>query len=37
MWHAARNACIDLGGNLATIPNEQVQGTYMGSVERTPH
>uniref|UniRef100_A0A663E991 Mannose receptor C-type 1 n=1 Tax=Aquila chrysaetos chrysaetos TaxID=223781 RepID=A0A663E991_AQUCH len=25
MWHAARDACIDLGGNLATIPNEQVQ------------
>ncbi|XP_051465466.1 macrophage mannose receptor 1-like isoform X2 [Apus apus] len=25
MWHAARDACINLGGNLATIPNEQVQ------------
>ncbi|XP_074013799.1 macrophage mannose receptor 1-like [Numenius arquata] len=25
MWHAARDTCIDLGGNLATIPNEQVQ------------
>ncbi|KAJ7408292.1 Macrophage mannose receptor 1 [Pitangus sulphuratus] len=24
-WHAARTACMDLGGNLATIPNEQVQ------------
>ncbi|NXS54327.1 MRC1 protein, partial [Brachypteracias leptosomus] len=26
-WHAARTACMNLGGNLATIPNEQVQGT----------
>lgn len=34
MWHAARDACINLGGNLATIPNEQVQGTYMGFTER---
>ncbi|XP_074721575.1 macrophage mannose receptor 1-like [Strix uralensis] len=25
MWHAARDACINLGGNLATISNEQVQ------------
>ncbi|GAB0184743.1 macrophage mannose receptor 1 [Grus japonensis] len=24
-WHAARTACMNLGGNLATIPNEQVQ------------
>ncbi|XP_053915277.1 macrophage mannose receptor 1 isoform X1 [Cuculus canorus] len=24
-WHAARDACIDFGGNLASIPNEQVQ------------
>uniref|UniRef100_A0A8C8RHJ4 Macrophage mannose receptor 1 n=1 Tax=Pelusios castaneus TaxID=367368 RepID=A0A8C8RHJ4_9SAUR len=24
-WHAARKACMDFGGNLATIPNEQVQ------------
>lgn len=34
MWHAARDACINLGGILATIQNEQVQGTYMGSIER---
>ncbi|XP_032929413.1 macrophage mannose receptor 1-like [Catharus ustulatus] len=25
MWHAARDVCFSLGGNLATIPNEQVQ------------
>uniref|UniRef100_A0A8B9SG96 C-type lectin domain-containing protein n=1 Tax=Anas platyrhynchos TaxID=8839 RepID=A0A8B9SG96_ANAPL len=24
-WHAARTACMNLGGNLATISNEQVQ------------
>ncbi|XP_064018398.1 macrophage mannose receptor 1 isoform X3 [Pogoniulus pusillus] len=24
-WHAARTACMNLGGNLASIPNEQVQ------------
>uniref|UniRef100_A0A8C3N529 Uncharacterized protein n=1 Tax=Geospiza parvula TaxID=87175 RepID=A0A8C3N529_GEOPR len=24
-WHAARDVCFSLGGNLATIPNEQVQ------------
>ncbi|XP_050795449.1 macrophage mannose receptor 1-like [Gopherus flavomarginatus] len=24
-WHAARTACVNLGGNLVTIPNEQVQ------------
>ncbi|XP_009079448.1 PREDICTED: macrophage mannose receptor 1-like, partial [Acanthisitta chloris] len=24
-WRAARTACMNLGGNLATIPNEQVQ------------
>uniref|UniRef100_H0YSP9 Macrophage mannose receptor 1 n=1 Tax=Taeniopygia guttata TaxID=59729 RepID=H0YSP9_TAEGU len=24
-WHAARDVCFNLGGNLATIPNEQVQ------------
>nr|XP_009671984.1 PREDICTED: macrophage mannose receptor 1-like [Struthio camelus australis] len=24
-WHAARDTCVDLGGNLATIPNEEVQ------------
>ncbi|CAM4522259.1 unnamed protein product [Caretta caretta] len=24
-WHAARTACMNLGGNLVTIPNEQVQ------------
>ncbi|KAM9024791.1 macrophage mannose receptor 1-like isoform 1-T1 [Ara ararauna] len=24
-WHAARTACMNLGGNLATIHNEQVQ------------
>uniref|UniRef100_A0A8C5T5E2 Mannose receptor C-type 1 n=1 Tax=Malurus cyaneus samueli TaxID=2593467 RepID=A0A8C5T5E2_9PASS len=24
-WHAARDVCFKLGGNLATIPNEQVQ------------
>ncbi|XP_014457049.1 macrophage mannose receptor 1 isoform X1 [Alligator mississippiensis] len=24
-WHAARKACMDLGGNLATIPNGEVQ------------
>ena len=34
MWHAAQNACISLGGNLATIPHEQVRRTYMGSIER---
>lgn len=31
-WHAARTACMNLGGNLATIPNEQVQGTANSSV-----
>uniref|UniRef100_K7FZT8 C-type lectin domain-containing protein n=1 Tax=Pelodiscus sinensis TaxID=13735 RepID=K7FZT8_PELSI len=25
MWHAARMACISLGGNLASIPNKEVQ------------
>ncbi|XP_067418418.1 macrophage mannose receptor 1-like [Emydura macquarii macquarii] len=25
MWHAARMACIKLGGNLASIPNKEVQ------------
>ncbi|XP_075778588.1 macrophage mannose receptor 1-like isoform X3 [Pelodiscus sinensis] len=25
MWHAARMACINLGGNLASIPNKEVQ------------
>ncbi|XP_050184740.1 macrophage mannose receptor 1-like isoform X1 [Myiozetetes cayanensis] len=25
VWHDARDACISLGGNLATIPNEHVQ------------
>ncbi|XP_027514430.1 macrophage mannose receptor 1-like [Corapipo altera] len=25
MWHDARDACINLGGNLATIPNEHMQ------------
>ncbi|XP_009084563.3 macrophage mannose receptor 1-like isoform X1 [Serinus canaria] len=24
-WHAAQDVCFNLGGNLATIPNEQVQ------------
>uniref|UniRef100_A0A8C5J7N2 MRC1 protein n=1 Tax=Junco hyemalis TaxID=40217 RepID=A0A8C5J7N2_JUNHY len=24
-WHAAQGVCFNLGGNLATIPNEQVQ------------
>uniref|UniRef100_A0A8C2SV91 Macrophage mannose receptor 1-like n=1 Tax=Coturnix japonica TaxID=93934 RepID=A0A8C2SV91_COTJA len=24
-WHDAREVCIDLGGNLASVPNEQVQ------------
>ncbi|OXB84688.1 UNVERIFIED_CONTAM: hypothetical protein H355_001165 [Colinus virginianus] len=24
-WHAARTACLNLGGNLATVPNEKVQ------------
>ncbi|RLW11503.1 hypothetical protein DV515_00001465, partial [Chloebia gouldiae] len=24
-WHAARDVCFNLGGNLATIPNERVQ------------
>lgn len=33
-WHAARDVCFKLGGNLASIPNEQVQGMYMGSMER---
>lgn len=28
-WHAARKACMDLGGNLATIPNGEVQGTVL--------
>nr|XP_047917806.1 macrophage mannose receptor 1-like isoform X1 [Anser cygnoides] len=25
VWHDARDVCINLGGNLATVPNEQVQ------------
>uniref|UniRef100_A0A8C3EQ91 Macrophage mannose receptor 1 n=1 Tax=Corvus moneduloides TaxID=1196302 RepID=A0A8C3EQ91_CORMO len=28
-WHAARNSCIDLGGNLATIPKKEVQAFLM--------
>ncbi|XP_041899532.1 macrophage mannose receptor 1-like [Corvus kubaryi] len=28
-WHAARNNCIDLGGNLATISKKEVQAFLM--------
>uniref|UniRef100_A0A8B9RWH5 Macrophage mannose receptor 1 n=1 Tax=Accipiter nisus TaxID=211598 RepID=A0A8B9RWH5_9AVES len=27
-WHSARSACIELGGNLASIHNEQVQAFF---------
>lgn len=33
VWHDARDICINLGGNLATVPNEQVQGTYTSFTE----
>lgn len=32
-WHDAREVCTHLGGNLASVPNQQVQGMYMGSPE----
>ncbi|XP_054027247.1 macrophage mannose receptor 1 [Dryobates pubescens] len=28
-WHAARDACTQLGGNLASIPNQQVQAFLL--------
>ncbi|XP_054027132.1 macrophage mannose receptor 1 [Dryobates pubescens] len=33
-WHAARNECISLGGNLATISREETQASLMALLRR---